>query len=56
MHRETHLTISLKTLKENPATFRQLLIDKKLGIDDAPVDGAAKLVLMADTLIGKQFI
>ena len=57
MHTEKIIISSIKTLIENPATFRQPFIDQKnLNNDDPTVDEATELVLMSDTLIGRQFI
>ena len=50
MHTEKIIISSIKTLIENPATFRQPFIDKKkFRNDDPTVDEATEFVSMSDT-------
>ena len=50
------LTASIKTLMDTPATFKQQLCEKNLGIEAPLIDDASELVRLPDTLVGRQFV
>lgn len=51
-----HSKINIKTLIENPGTFKQQLCEKDLGIEMDRIDDASELVRLPDTLVGRQLV